>query len=83
MKPIRIALIFWSSLVMMNTLFTVLLIWSLVPIGGATLPQCIAQVWSIGFYTAAALVSLACGLLAVGSMSLKLWVPFPCSAEQS
>jgi hypothetical protein len=74
--------VLWSSIAIINIVFMLLLIWSLVPFGGDTLPHILERFLAISFRTAALLVSLICGMLAVGSMSLTLLAPVPESANR-
>ena len=62
--------VFWSGLTVMNSLFVLVLLWSVVPFRGETLPHAIEQLWTIPFSTSAMLVSLFCALLAAGIMAL-------------
>ena len=81
MKQIAITTFFWSGLTATVSLFLLLIIWSLFPFGGATLPHVLERFWAIPFRVAALLISLACGLSAVGAMSLSLLNPAPGSVH--
>jgi hypothetical protein len=81
MKKIGIIL-FWSALSLISCLLILLLLWSVIPIHGITLPHLLELVWNIAFHSAALIVSLTCGVLAVGVMSFTLLTPSPCSTEK-
>lgn len=66
---------FWASITVMSGLFLLLLLWSVIPFGGKTLPHILEQSWGVAFHYSALAVSLACGLLAVGAMSVTLLNP--------
>ena len=72
----------WSGPLLMAGLFMLVLLWSVLPFGGETLPHLLEQTWNIAFRSSALIVSLACGLLAVGSMSLTLLIPCPETVDQ-
>ncbi len=67
----------WSGLILLTSLFCLVLIWSLVPVNGMTLPRILEQVLNVTFHTSALCVSLACGILAVGAIALTLFIPLP------
>lgn len=75
MNPTGRVLFFWSGYSAMNGLFLGLFLWSVLPFGGQTLPHILEQSWDITFRHSALAVSLACGLLAVGAISLTLLSP--------
>ena len=67
--------IFWSGLTAMNSLFMLVLLWSVIPFGGKTLPHAMEQFWTIPFSASAMLVSLFCAVLAAGIMVLMMLHP--------
>ena len=75
-------LILRSGLSLMTSLFILLLLWSVIPLHGITLTHLLEQVWNFTFHAAALVVSLTCGVLAGGVMSLMLLTPTRCSAEK-
>lgn len=75
-------ILFWNVLTLMAGLLILLLLWSVIPLHGITLPHLLEQLWDITFHSAALVVSLICGLLALGAMSLTIFNPSPCSAEK-
>lgn len=73
-RTVKIAF-FWAGIIVMNGLFLLLFLWSVIPFGGKTLPHILEQSWDVAFHYSALAVSLACGLLAVGAMSFTLLHP--------
>jgi hypothetical protein len=75
MKQIGKTSLFWSGLTLMNTLFFMVILWSLLPFGGNTLPHTMEQLWNIPFPSSALLVSLFCALLGTAIMVLMNFHP--------
>jgi hypothetical protein len=67
--------LFWSGLIGINSLFLTVFLWSLIPLGGETLPRVMGDIWDISFPLSALLVSLCCALLAAGSLGLMTLHP--------
>ena len=72
---------FWSGLAALNSLSVSVFLWSVIPVGGSTLPHLIEQDWNIPFSSSALLVSLCCALLATGAIGLMALNPVAVSVE--
>lgn len=66
---------FWSGLTALISLFGLALLWSVIPLGGETLPHVLEQLLSVSFASSAMLVALLCALLAAVTMGLMMLHP--------
>lgn len=72
---------FWSGLAALNSLSISVFFWSVIPVGGATLPRVMEEGWNIPFSFSALLVSLCCAFSATGAIGLLAFNPAVVSTE--
>ena len=77
MKQTEKKVLFWSGLTTMAGLSIVLMVWSVIPMGGDTLPHHMEHVFHMAFHSSAMVVALLCGVLAAGTIGLTLLIPEP------
>ena len=75
MKQTGEKVFFWSGLTAMTGLSMLTMAWSILPMGGETLPHHVEQMLPIGFHLSALLVALLCGFLSTGTIGLSLLNP--------
>lgn len=75
MKEIEKRALFWGGLTAMAGLSMLTMAWSIFPLGGATLPHHVEQLFPISFHSSAFFVALLCGFLSTGTMGFTLLSP--------
>ena len=75
MKPTWDKVFFWGGLTALTGLSTLVAAWSVIPMGGETLPHNVERLLPIAFTSSALLVSVLCGMLITGTIGFTLLNP--------